>query len=196
MAHMPAEQRKDEFVEAAVAVIAEHGVRGATTRRIAEAANAPLASLHYCFATKEDLFLEAFNRVGLSLVPEEDDPAAGVTAGSFLRSAIDWMLANRDYALAQVELYLWILRTAPAHAGMPYETIANALSPQLARTFPDIQEEALSDAVWLAVSAVDGLVLQWFYRRDDEELRRLAAAQAGVLDRFVEEQRTRQDSAS
>jgi AcrR family transcriptional regulator len=174
MAHMPAEQRKDEFVEAAVAVIAEHGVRGATTRRIADAANAPLASLHYCFATKEDLFLEAFNRVGVSLVPEEDDPAGEVTIGSFLRSAIEWMLANRDYALAQVDLYLWILRTAPAHAGMPYETIANALSPQLARSCPDTPKEVLTGAEWL---------------RDDEEIRRLTDAQAGMLDRFVGEQR-------
>jgi AcrR family transcriptional regulator len=196
MAHIPAEQRKDEFVEAAVAVIAEHGVRGATTRRIAEAANAPLASLHYCFATKEELFFEAFNRVGASLVPEESDPADKVTAGSFLRSAIDWMLANRDYALAQVDLYLWILRTAPAHAAMPYETIANALSLQLAHSYSDTPKEVLADAVWLAISAVDGLVLQWFYRRDDEEIRRLAETQAELLDRLMEKRRPRRASTS
>ncbi|MBO2006846.1 TetR family transcriptional regulator [Serratia marcescens] len=38
-------------------MITEHGVANATTRRIAEAAGSPLASLHYVFHTKDELFL-------------------------------------------------------------------------------------------------------------------------------------------
>ncbi|WP_280447927.1 TetR family transcriptional regulator, partial [Nocardia cyriacigeorgica] len=48
------------MVAAAVRVIAARGVDVATTRRIAEEANAPLATLHYCFATKELLFAAVF----------------------------------------------------------------------------------------------------------------------------------------
>lgn len=198
MAHVPAEQRKDEFVQAAVKVIAQHGVHGATTRRIAEAANAPLASLHYCFATKEDLFLESFTRIGINLAPVDEDQAAdaeaGITAGSFLRSAVDWMLDNKDYAFAQVDLYLWVLRTAPSRAAMPYETLLNTLVKQLAHTYPDVEEKVLEDAVWLAVSAVDGLVLQWFYRRDADGIRHLAAAHAEVIDQFVRDRQANKGS--
>lgn len=55
---IPAEQRREEFIEAAARVIAHEGVDRATTRRIAQEAGAPLAALHYCFHSKEEL-LEA-----------------------------------------------------------------------------------------------------------------------------------------
>lgn len=44
MARVGAEVRRQDFIEAAVKVIAEYGVANATTRRIAAAANSPLAS--------------------------------------------------------------------------------------------------------------------------------------------------------
>ncbi|NUL43966.1 TetR/AcrR family transcriptional regulator [Cellulosimicrobium funkei] len=52
---VPAEQRRGEFIEAAARVIAREGVERATTRRIAEEAGAPLAALHYCFRSKDEL---------------------------------------------------------------------------------------------------------------------------------------------
>ena len=63
MARIPAAERRAELVAAAVRVIAAHGVDGATTRRIAEEANAPLATLHYCFSSKEVLFAAVFEYV-------------------------------------------------------------------------------------------------------------------------------------
>ena len=53
---MQLEERQVQFVEAAAKVIADEGMERATTRRIAEAAGAPLASLHYCFRGKDELF--------------------------------------------------------------------------------------------------------------------------------------------
>lgn len=49
MARIGADLRRQDFIEATLKVIAEHGVPNATTRRIAAAANSPLASLHYVF---------------------------------------------------------------------------------------------------------------------------------------------------
>jgi len=196
MPHIPAEQRKDEFVEAAVAVIAEHGVRGATTRRIAEAAGAPLASLHYCFTRKEDLFIEAFTRIGVLLVPADPnaDPNASAgtstprTVGSFLRSGMEWLLTNENYAIAQVELYLWVLRTYPDQAPKPYEILADSWIQQLTREHGE-PRELFEDAAWLAISAMDGLTLQWFYQRDDERTRQYARIHADSIDRLVEQRR-------
>lgn len=196
MPHIPVEQRKEHFVEAAVAVIAKHGVRGATTRRIADAAGAPLASLHYCFTRKEDLFLEVFTRIGVLLVPNEAEATAGTspprTVGSFLRSGIDWLLANENYAIAQVELYLWVLRTVPDQASNPYDLFSNAMIERLIREYAE-PSELFEDAVWLAISALDGLILQWFYQRDDERTRRYARIQADALDRLVETYRKADD---
>lgn len=192
MAHIPLEQRKDEFVAAAVSVVAEHGVRGATTRRIADAAGAPLASLHYCFERKEDLFVEAFTRIGRLLVPEHEPDPAGTseprTVGSYLRSGTDWLLANENYAIAQVDLYLWTLRTDPTQAPRPYEILADAWTTQLSRQH-DEPRELFEEAAWLAISAMDGLTLQWFYHRDAERTRHHAHLHAEVIDRMVEEGR-------
>ncbi|WP_458239263.1 TetR family transcriptional regulator, partial [Pseudomonas sp. P5_A2_2] len=60
MARVGAELRRQDFVEATVKVIAEHGVANATTRRIAAAAGCPLASLHYVFHTKDDLLYAVY----------------------------------------------------------------------------------------------------------------------------------------
>ena len=49
MARISARERRQDFIEATIKVITEHGVANATTRRIAEAAGSPLASLHYVF---------------------------------------------------------------------------------------------------------------------------------------------------
>ena len=60
MARVGAELRRQDFVEATVKVIAEHGVANATTRRIAAAADCPLATLHYVFRTKDELFYAVY----------------------------------------------------------------------------------------------------------------------------------------
>ncbi|GID95441.1 TetR/AcrR family transcriptional regulator [Amorphoplanes digitatis] len=54
--------RKGRIVDAAIDVIAEHGVTGTTHRRIAAAADVPLGSLTYHFDGLEDLFAQAFRR--------------------------------------------------------------------------------------------------------------------------------------
>ncbi len=52
--------RKERIVEAAVAVLAEHGVAGTTHRLVAQAADVPLGSLTYYFTGLADLREHAF----------------------------------------------------------------------------------------------------------------------------------------
>jgi DNA-binding transcriptional regulator YbjK len=54
--------RKARIIEAAVGVIADHGVAGTTHRRIAAAADVPLGSLTYHFAGLSELLALAFAR--------------------------------------------------------------------------------------------------------------------------------------
>lgn len=51
------------ILEAAEAVFAEHGLRGATTGRIAERAGIPKANLHYYFPTKELLYRHVVEKI-------------------------------------------------------------------------------------------------------------------------------------
>lgn len=52
--------RKDRIVEAAVGVLAQHGVAGTTHRLVAQAADVPLGSLTYYFTSLADLREQAF----------------------------------------------------------------------------------------------------------------------------------------
>lgn len=60
MARVSAKERSLQFVQAAARVIARDGAAAATTRRIATEADAPLAALHYCFRSKDELLEEVY----------------------------------------------------------------------------------------------------------------------------------------
>lgn len=55
---MTAPTTRQTILEAAVAVIEEHGLAGTTTRRIAKKAGTNIASINYHFRTKDDLIAE------------------------------------------------------------------------------------------------------------------------------------------
>lgn len=55
MARMSVDERRRALIESAFRVIADHGVEGATTRRICAHAGMPLASFHYAFESRTAL---------------------------------------------------------------------------------------------------------------------------------------------
>ncbi len=79
--------RRDEILEAAAGVFAQHGFRGSTTRRIADAAGVNEITIFRQFGSKEALLREAMRfmtqSVGLSILPEVPvDPEAELTSWS------------------------------------------------------------------------------------------------------------------
>ena len=52
MSRMSVDQRREALIAAAYRVIADHGVEGATTRRVCAQAQMPLASFHYAFESR------------------------------------------------------------------------------------------------------------------------------------------------
>jgi AcrR family transcriptional regulator len=75
-----AERTRERLIEAAGAVFAEGGYRGATMREIAQRAGANLAAAHYHFGSKQDLYREVareyFERLETRLAAEEGAVAA------------------------------------------------------------------------------------------------------------------------
>jgi TetR/AcrR family transcriptional regulator, regulator of biofilm formation and stress response len=107
--------RKTRIVDAAVEVIAEHGVAGTTHRRIAAAADVPLGSLTYHFAGLDDLLAQAFRQHAERMSRAYEAHFEGVrTREQFVDAVTDLIHGAvggdpRDWAVAY-ELYLAALR--------------------------------------------------------------------------------------
>ncbi|MDD3719285.1 MAG: TetR/AcrR family transcriptional regulator [Actinomycetota bacterium] len=61
---MSGPERKEQIVQAAITIMAEHGLPGATTRRIAEEVGVSEPALYKYFPGKKELLLEALDEVG------------------------------------------------------------------------------------------------------------------------------------
>jgi TetR/AcrR family transcriptional regulator, regulator of biofilm formation and stress response len=107
--------RRDRIIEAAVGVIADHGVAHTTHRRIAAAADVPLGSLTYHFAGLDDLLAQAFRRQAERMSRSYEAAFDGVsTRGQLIDAVTDLIHGGadadpRDWAVAY-ELYLAALR--------------------------------------------------------------------------------------
>jgi TetR/AcrR family transcriptional regulator, regulator of biofilm formation and stress response len=101
--------RKDRIIDAALDVIADHGVRGTTHRLIAAAADVPLGSLTYHFAGLDDLLIQAFTRHAGRMATAYERHFDGVRTRADLVEAIANLVlgadADRDSAI-NFELYL------------------------------------------------------------------------------------------
>ncbi|MBL0796586.1 MULTISPECIES: TetR/AcrR family transcriptional regulator [unclassified Pseudomonas] len=176
MARMGAELRRQDFVEATIKVIAEHGVANSTTRRIAAAAGCPLASLHYVFHTKNDLFYAVYESLfNLPHQALEHVPAgttAADTTAEVLRQLITWFIDHPDAAKAQSELFFWALRNDPEMASKIYSVAIEATEQALERAVgAELGEKFLKAASRLLVQLVDGLTIAWSAHGDLHRLR-------------------------
>src|SRR5437660_731428 len=119
MANMPAHERRRQIIEAAVVVMREVGLEGASIRRIAAQADAPLASVHYTFRDKDELFgavyahwVEVMADLLAGLVPDGCGLETGVR--NLAMGFFDWIADDPTLGLAEYELVLWAARNQPA----------------------------------------------------------------------------------
>jgi TetR/AcrR family transcriptional regulator, regulator of biofilm formation and stress response len=108
-------ERKSRILDAAIDVIAEHGVAGTTSRRIAAAADVPLGSITYHFTTLEDLLTQAFQRFAESISPRYEARFDDVRDLPGFVAAVTSLISGdadqdaREWAVSY-ELYLAALR--------------------------------------------------------------------------------------
>src|SRR5690349_15397394 len=88
MARMPLAERRQQLVEAAIAVMTRDGVNKATTRAIVAEAGTSLSVFHYCFDSKEAL-LEAVIKtiVGKTVTLAEATFSPGATMEDTISNA-------------------------------------------------------------------------------------------------------------
>jgi AcrR family transcriptional regulator len=104
--------RRDDLIAAATKVIVRDGVAAATTRRIAAEAGVPLGTVHYWFASKDDLFAAV-----VETVLGELESAVSATQNQAMRpddsGAVDllescraaWRVVEADEPGRQLSLY-------------------------------------------------------------------------------------------
>jgi DNA-binding transcriptional regulator YbjK len=105
------ERRRREVLEAALRVIAERGVAGATHRAVAEAAGVPASTTTYYFASLDELLEEAlllFVREEAPRLRELGDRLQGaqLPVAEIARLFIAELRTLQGLELAQFELYL------------------------------------------------------------------------------------------
>ena len=189
---LSAEQRRAALAEAAVRVITRDGVGAASVRAIASEAGMSLASVHYVYASRDELL-----RAAMSLVIEGERAAAG--------SPLEALPEERELEpllRAGITAYLDLVRSDPAREQGMLELTQHALrNPELtdlardqyaqyfalvggllgraaerARVRWTVPVDVLSR--WV-IAFTDGLTLQWLAAPDE-------AAAAAQVDLFVE----------
>ena len=181
MARISARERRQDFIEATIKVITEHGVANATTRRIAEAAGSPLASLHYVFHTKDELFCAVYESLinmpqkSLQNMPENSTTAEAV--GEILRSLVRWFTTNPDLATTQFELFFWNLRNNPDVANKIYTASIEATKQAIVSiTATELKPATLTAISNLLINLFDGLLLSWSAHGNLERLEKTETA--------------------
>lgn len=165
MTHVPVEVRRQQVIDAAVAVIARVGVDGATTRRIAEEAGTSLATLHYVVQTKENLLWLVYEQLADTTRMEIESAglrgrSVRTIAAELVTQTVQWVIDRPDINRAQIEILLWAERNDRALAARIYETFTDTWKELLHTARTPLQEDELDSLVRVLVAVVDGLCLQ------------------------------------
>lgn len=110
------EQKRRLILETTLSLIADHGVDAVTHRKVAKAAEVPLGSTTYYFASREHLLREAFvhyiefarehhARLGAKL-----DPSSIASMVDLLVELTEWEFEKETRMLAEYELTLYAAR--------------------------------------------------------------------------------------
>jgi len=194
MTRIPSAERRERLVEAALRVIAERGVEGATTRAIVAEAGMALASFHYAFRSRDELLGEL---VATVVHRQREAVVAGI--GPDLRASVraglqiyfDMLVADPQHERALLELMHYALRTpgleplvkaqwATYHATAEHVAVAGAAAANARWRIP------VADIARLIITVTDGVTLAWLADRDDAAAARTLDAAAEAITAFAE----------
>ncbi|MFZ4894024.1 TetR/AcrR family transcriptional regulator [Plantibacter sp. Mn2098] len=179
MARIPATERREALVLAALRVVAAGGVSAATTRAIVAEAGMSLASFHYAFSSHAELMTELIAHV----VAEERVilPPDTVTAGELrdlvrggLQRYFESMRADPGREAAMMELTHHALRT-PGLEGLASEQYRRytALSAEALEAAARLSGwhwlRPVDEVARLAVVFTDGVTIAWLVDHDEHQ---------------------------
>ncbi|WP_055554233.1 TetR/AcrR family transcriptional regulator [Streptomyces sp. NBRC 110028] len=173
-------ERRQRIIDAAIAVVGERGMGALSHRSVAAAADVPLGSTTYHFATLDDLLVAALDQVNAEWLADmerwERDAPPGTPLADGMAGLMELLLTgDRKRLELEYELYLAALRRASVRP------IAAAFLDRMT----ELLERRTADRdVARAVNALfDGMLLQILLTGrefDREEARAAFARVAGV----------------
>ncbi|GAA3390769.1 TetR/AcrR family transcriptional regulator [Cryptosporangium minutisporangium] len=187
MARVSSDDRRQQLVAAALAVLAEDGPAAVTTRRVAERAGAPLATVHYAFRNKDELLQATVDAVMTSFATalrESVRPERGLrdAVADCLRGYWGWVRDHEDLALASIEILAGGLRaggTATAALAAAGDLLVGWFSEAVGHD-PAPPRVPVADLARLTLVAAEGLTLIYLAHRDavaaEADLARIIAA--------------------
>ena len=192
MARVPADQRRRQIVDATIQVVAKHGVRGATTREIAAEAGAPLAAVHYCFSSKDELLAEVYATQTRSLVeglpPTAHREGMAAAAIHIVETSAERCIRHREWSLSNAEIEFWAQRHEERRgiAGAnSYDVYNGRVTEILVAACRGDDDPTLAEPLsGLLAVIVDGLNFQWFVYRDVGRFRSDVRRASGMIDRY------------
>lgn len=192
MAYVSAAERREQLIEATIAVLRKSGAVAVTSRAIAAEAEAPLASIHYTFGSLDDLVIAAFERL-------IDEVARNVTDGLDLSAGFGPCIVavmDRIAGLLDDERYGVLLRDLNPTGDRRVEALEERYY-RLAHDLVDAvaaargREPAVPRAqlARLIMAAIDGVVLQFAAGGDVATARDDLAAFGRILAAAAERRR-------
>lgn len=174
--HRPAAERREQLLDAAVAVMRTGGIAAATTRAVADRAGLPQGAFHYCFGSKDELFaallereLDASLGQAWAAVTSTHDLESGITAA--LRAIWERVRTDPEYHLLTSELVDVAARTPElAHVAHREHTACVDQAQEMLRHWQEESATLRVDTRVLAealVAASTGISAAWLSTRDD-----------------------------
>ncbi|MDG3012544.1 TetR family transcriptional regulator [Rhodococcus sp. D2-41] len=190
LSRLPAEERRVQLVQAALARAEQDGIGSVTIRRVAEDAGVSLGVVHYCFENKEELMSAAIETIVTDLsgalrnaFAQAGDAARGDRGAEALREMLRagirgmWQLIENT---ANVQLLTYEITTYALRGGSEESrglaTRQYEFNTAEATTF--LRDcAARTGTRWirpvehvarLSLSVIDGIVLRWLVDRDSE----------------------------
>jgi AcrR family transcriptional regulator len=156
-----------------------------------------LATLHYCFHTKEELFLAVFEHLADQLADQivvaGQSIGLGKATTSILNTTVDWFVDHQAYALAQIDLYLWAMRQRENGATLAVKVYdiftANFTEAYRAAQGPDDDPDLAGPLASISLAILDGLLLDWSGHGDRTRLKADVDLASESLELLVESRR-------
>ena len=148
------QERREQLVDAAVAVLAEDGLARATTRAITDRAGLALGAFHYAFDSKDELLRAVTDRI----VESMDTTLRSTFASVAAQPGDPTQGAERVHALLERFLpSLWDeLQTSPQLQLARFELTMHALREPSLRTLASRASDRFVDSIADAISDVEG----------------------------------------
>lgn len=191
MSRIPAAQRRNDFVQAALEVIATHGIDGATTRRIADEADANLAMLHYCYDSKEALFSDVFDYVAgryRDVIKASDNQGTlEDTAREILRGVMQCYLDSPTFTAATFELIGWARRQHGDRGIAVYDQALDMVRAALKQAASDrkLTRKAIDEIAYVLAALADGFAMNWMTYGDRAAAKKQMTVTLSVLDGWL-----------